>query len=1664
NFPGTGNGYVYMIARDFGSGAGVFLWRSTDDGNTWGASGTSIVSGNQGAYVAVGSDHSVYAFWYATGAIMVRKSVDRGLTFGSPVTVASGLIGGTNGDLGLTGIRQGTTTASGFRSNEFPHVAVNPVSGYIYVTFNNKGAGSDKGDIFLVQSIDGGATWSAAVKINDDVTTTDQWQPTVAVTPAGNKMGIFYYSRQEDVAGNNLFKFYGRIGNISGATVSWPAASFAISDVASLPEFGRDAVVNTVYMGDYQHAYATPTAFHVAWSDNRDDLPGGAPRKDPNMYYEQILTTDNFGWVKGTITNTSGGAALSGVNVDFVQTPNAPSISDGAGFYKAGVQVDTPAVTRVVTLRATKFGFRDTTLTVTVTRNDTITRNFGMTPAAGGTLSVWSHTATTNLRSYVQVKLGTTVIISDSTNATTGLLTAPLPAGTYSVLVDAQSPYLTRNFPSVVITSGTTNVDALTQPVVTFNPTTMRDTLSVGGTHSKTLVMTNTSPDPVPFRISDDNASARIRIAPDANLPSVKRSMQQQKAVVRPKGIGNPNPGERNSPDGHGGPDAFGYSWIDSDDPGGPVFNWFDIGTIGTQITTWTGTSDDGYATVPLPFSFSFYGTTYPTTLNVCTNGFMSFTSTSTAYSNSAIPSSGEPNSAIYPFWDDLNLTSGGTVKYYYDTPNTRFIVQYTNVPFYSGTGTSTFQVILNANGQIFIQYLSMTGTNSSATVGIENAAGTVALQIVSDAAYIHDNLAVRFYLPDAPWISENPLVGTIPASSTQNVICSFDASGLTPGTTYNANLFVEATHPDLTGRFTVPASLRVNAAAGAVINVSPTTLTFPSTIIGTTRRDSSRVRNVGTANLVISSVTSNNARYVPTLTSSTIVPGDSARLRVAYTPVIPAGSDTGRVIILSNDPGNPRVDIILNGTSVGSYIFRTSIDSLTKNMSGAMLDSTRFYIRNAGTAAGNYSARAVMIPRTLDGQEGKPIVIPMMLKEEPVAPPRALPSGPAWGSAPNSDAPMTKASLEEINHTFLLVGIRGIALNLSAANAIVKFDLDVPGTLNVGPTTVQTFAGGFDATQSYLLAIQVSPQQLIRIDTATGVTTVIGPTSAGADNWVAAKVDPVSGTLYGASTNGTTSTLWTVNTSTGAPTVVGDVTGVPVLIAMAFDNSGQLYGYDIDNAGVAQSRFFSINKTTGAATLIGNMGFVGRFAQDMEFDRTTNIGYCAAYNYTNSMAELRTANVTTGNSTLIGPLGAGTGVELDCFGIKGTSGPSTNWLSVAPTSGGPVAVNDSTRLTAYFDTRSPGVYGLPGNYYGRVEITNPGAPAPDTLKIPVRMFLQPAAGADLVVAPDSVDVGNVEIGRTDSSKTVLVRNIGASTLTVTNVTFSGTGAASFASSRTTFSLTSLDTLRIKVKFTAAAPGGVRTARMNFTCNDPTPQSVGLRGTSLGVAHFVVVPDTFAFTRNPTVDTTRATFKIRNTGTDTLRYQINETSTSPFADAAAIRRSTTQQPSPDLPKGSFDPTPGQTDSSGGPDAYGYRWIDSDSPGGPAFSWVEISTVGTPVTTWTGSTDDGSFATNFTWPFSFYGTAYLNFFFTTNGWIGFNAPSTEYTNTAIPTTAAPNNAIYAWWDDLDAVGTSGDRTVYYYNDVANSRYIVEWNNVRHLSAATDTLKFQAILKP
>jgi hypothetical protein len=288
NFTGSGQGFIYLVERDFGPGNGIYLYRSIDDGLTFAPSGGTLVASGaannvQGAYVAVGPDHSVYVFYFdqtSPQAIRMRRSTDQGATFLSPVTVATLATTGVNGNLFLNG---------GFRTNAFPQAVVNPVNpSNVYAVYNNKPAGTDKADIFFTQSTDFGTTWSAPVRVNDDSGTNDQWQPTLAVMPNGQNLFISFYDRRLDPA-NSLIDVFGVIGQISGNVVTF-GPNFRITDASFPVVIGQDPLINPVYMGDYDQAVADDNFFYVTWGDNRLPNPNfAAHTHQPDVRFTKFL-------------------------------------------------------------------------------------------------------------------------------------------------------------------------------------------------------------------------------------------------------------------------------------------------------------------------------------------------------------------------------------------------------------------------------------------------------------------------------------------------------------------------------------------------------------------------------------------------------------------------------------------------------------------------------------------------------------------------------------------------------------------------------------------------------------------------------------------------------------------------------------------------------------------------------------------------------------------------------------------------------------------------------------------------------------------------------------------------------------------------------------------------------------------------------------------------------------------------------------------------------------------------------------------------------------------------------------------------------------------------------------------------------------------------------
>jgi len=87
-------------------------------------------------------------------------------------------------------------------------------------------------------------------------------------------------------------------------------------------------------------------------------------------------------------------------------------------------------------------------------------------------------------------------------------------------------------------------------------------------------------------------------------------------------------------------------------------------------------------------------------------------------------------------------------------SPNRSFLVEWRNARFYSATTLRIdVELELSENGHIVLRYRNLDSAQplelgSSATVGIENAAGTIALQYSANSPTLSNTQAIRFRPP----------------------------------------------------------------------------------------------------------------------------------------------------------------------------------------------------------------------------------------------------------------------------------------------------------------------------------------------------------------------------------------------------------------------------------------------------------------------------------------------------------------------------------------------------------------------------------------------------------------------------------------------------------------------------------------------------------------------------------------------------------------------------------------------------------------------------------------------------------------------------------------------------------------------------------------------------
>ena len=153
------------------------------------------------------------------------------------------------------------------RHNSFPSMTVNQQTGQIFVVWTNigvPGVNTGDADIYMVSSTNGGASWSAPVRVNQDPIGNgrDQYFPWIACDPSTGLLACIYCDSR-DFAANDMVETWVSTSTDNGAT--WQDGQ--VSDVAwsgdGIPGFSGN------YAGDYLGISVSNNTVTPCWMDTR---------------------------------------------------------------------------------------------------------------------------------------------------------------------------------------------------------------------------------------------------------------------------------------------------------------------------------------------------------------------------------------------------------------------------------------------------------------------------------------------------------------------------------------------------------------------------------------------------------------------------------------------------------------------------------------------------------------------------------------------------------------------------------------------------------------------------------------------------------------------------------------------------------------------------------------------------------------------------------------------------------------------------------------------------------------------------------------------------------------------------------------------------------------------------------------------------------------------------------------------------------------------------------------------------------------------------------------------------------------------------------------------------------------------------------------------------
>jgi uncharacterized membrane protein len=500
---------IYVIWHP---GLPAYVARRTGPNGSW---QTPIqVSGSETTGTAIGGDiktnanGDVFAFYPDTGSqgLYVVKSTNGGASFGTPVQIATSF-GSFQFAVPADASRQLLiyTTGGAYRTSSLNNVYVawDDLSGDSGCT-SGGGPGTNasstcKSRIFFSRSTDGGATWSAPVKINNQSGLNDQFFPWLAVDDTNGKIAITYYDTVGDStrASTNMY-YQSSVDN----GVTW-SAPFKVT-TASTNETTAGADSGNQY-GDYTGLDGISNLYFPSWTDRRS----GGSEEIWTAAIQDTTSTSDF-TIAASPTSTSIAQGGSG-NVTITTTVSG-GFNNAVALSASGQPSGTTVAFNPTSIAAPGAG--SSTMTITVGAS-TATGTYPITVT--GTGGSTTHNATVTLTvtttgfSISASPTSTTIAQGGSGNVTVSTTVSGGFNSAVALSASGQPTGVTVAFNPTSIAapgsgSSTMTITVASSTVAGTYPITVTGT---GGsqTHNATVTLTVTSPD---FTIAASPTSTTI--------------------------------------------------------------------------------------------------------------------------------------------------------------------------------------------------------------------------------------------------------------------------------------------------------------------------------------------------------------------------------------------------------------------------------------------------------------------------------------------------------------------------------------------------------------------------------------------------------------------------------------------------------------------------------------------------------------------------------------------------------------------------------------------------------------------------------------------------------------------------------------------------------------------------------------------------------------------------------------------------------------------------------------------------------------------------------------------------------------------------------------------------------------------------------------------------